>query len=220
MDVLFFLKKRTRFIRYFYKTAGFPFRETMRNVDKGESPFDNPPYSEDDEPPYIDEYLEASDALEVLGRSCLSMLSLSLRLYFRTWENELGISCGEYNFKRGFLQGYKTCFEKELRLSWAQCPANLGLIEEIILARNRDQHVEIIATMSVDHAIKDLKKHQHPFFVNEIERRIYDDPKMLGNFWMKPTVSVSSQKLYDAIDEVDKLTDWLEGRILAFSVRP
>ena len=30
MDVLFFLKDRTKFIRYFYNTAGEPFRETMR----------------------------------------------------------------------------------------------------------------------------------------------------------------------------------------------
>ena len=38
MDVLFFLKARTRFIRQFYETAGEPFREIMRKIDAEEAP--------------------------------------------------------------------------------------------------------------------------------------------------------------------------------------
>ncbi len=50
MDVLFFLKERARFIRYYYKTAAEPFRETIRKIEADEAPFDDPTYSEDDEP--------------------------------------------------------------------------------------------------------------------------------------------------------------------------
>ncbi|EFO30190.1 conserved hypothetical protein [Roseibium sp. TrichSKD4] len=64
------------------------------------------------------EWMEASEALEVLDRTCLSMLSPSLQLYFRTWERELGVKWEEGErrelFKNGFLEGYLTCFEQVL----------------------------------------------------------------------------------------------------------
>ena len=43
MEVLFFLKERTKFIRHFYDAAGDPFHETKRRIEAGEAPFDNPP---------------------------------------------------------------------------------------------------------------------------------------------------------------------------------
>lgn len=219
MDVLFFFKERTRFIRYFYEVAGEPFRETKRKIEADEPPFDNPPYSEDAEPPYLEEWMEADEGLEVLGRTCLSMLSPSLQLYFRTWERELGVRWEEGEreraFRNGFLKGYQKCFGELLGLSWDECPADLDLIEQITLARNRDQHPEHITSMRVDHARKDLAKHPHPFFVSEIERKMYLDREMQGTFWMTPAVHVSREALCTAIEEVEKLAAWLDERIVA-----
>jgi len=219
MDVLFFLRKRTKFIRHFYETAGEPFRESMRKIEVEEPPFENPPYSEDGEPPYLEEWMQADEGLEVLGRTCLSMLSASLQLYFKAWQKELGICWEEGErervFRKGFLKGYQFCFGEVLGLSWDECPADLDLIEQITLARNRDQHPERISSMSVDHARKDLAKHPHPFFASEIEDRIYADPEMEGEFWMSPLVHVSREALFTAIEEVEKLTEWLEERMIA-----
>ena len=219
MDVLFFLKERTRFTRYFYETAGEPFRETIRRIEADEPPFDNPPYSEDGEPPYLEEWMQAEEGLEVLGRTCLSMLSPSLQLYFKTWERELGIRWEEGEreraFRKGFLRGYQICFGEVLGLSWDECPANLDLIEQIALGRNRDQHPEHISSMRVNHARKDLEKHPHPFFVSETERRMYADPEMEGTFLMSPSVHVSHEALFTAIEEVEKLTEWLEEPMFA-----
>lgn len=223
MDVLFFLKARTTFIRYFYETAGEPFREIKRKIEAGEPPFDHPPYSEDGEPAYLEEWLEAEEGLEVLGRTCLSMLSPSLQLYFKTWERELGIRWEkgerERAFKNGFLKGYQECFGGVLGLSWDECPANLDLIEQITLARNRDQHPENITSMRVNHAGKDLSKHPHPFFVSEIEHKMHLAPEMEGGFWMIPSVHVSREALFTAIDEVEKLTEWLDERMVATRYR-
>ena len=219
MDVLFFFKKRTRFIKYFYETAEMPFRETIRKIEEEEPPFDNPPYNEDCEPPYMVEWSEANEALEVLGRTCLSMLSASLQLYFKKWESELGIRWkkGERKsaFKRGFLQGYRTCFEEVLGLSWELCPADLILIEQVILARNRDQHPERISTIRVTHAETDLEKYPLPYFMNEFDRKVHSDPEMKSVPLMRPSVHASCEALYQAIDETEKLTSWLEEHILA-----
>lgn len=219
MDVLSILKERTRFIRHFYETAGGPFRETIRQIEAGESPWDNPPYSENGEPSYLNEWLEADEALEVLGRACISMLSPSLQLYFKTWEGELGISWnkGERKraFKNGFLQGYMTCFGDVLKLSWDDCPADLGLIEQITLARNRDQHPEHIYTMRVDHTRKDREKHPYLFFVSETDQKMYPDPELDGIFSMSPSVHVSREMLLAAIEQVETLAEWLEEHMRA-----
>lgn len=219
MDVLFFLRERTRFIRHFYETAGEPFRETMRKIEADEPPFDNPPYSEDGEPPYLEEWMLADEESEVLGRTCLSMLSPSLQLYFKTWECELGIRWKEGEreraFRNGFLKGYQICFGEVLGLSWDECPADLDLIEQITLARNRDQHPEHISTMGVDHTRKDREKHPYLFFVSETDRKMYADPELDGIFWMSPSVYVSREMLFAAIEQVETLAEWLEEHMRA-----
>jgi hypothetical protein len=67
MDVLFFLKQRTNFIRQFYETAGQPFREIQRKIEAGEAPFQPDPfdYNEDNEPPFLEEWSRAETSLEI-----------------------------------------------------------------------------------------------------------------------------------------------------------
>ena len=223
MDVLYFFKERTRFIRYFYDSAAVPFRETIRNIEAGEAPFDSPPYREDGEPPYLDEWVEASEAVEVLGRSCLSMLSASLHLYFRRWEQELPIRWedGERKraFRNGYLDGYRICFKAVLEQSWEDCPADLALVEQIALARNRDQHPDEIVTMRVSHARADLNKYPRPFFLSEFDRARLDERELENGFLMNPSVDVSPEHLEQAITETERLASWLEERLLAFRYR-
>jgi hypothetical protein len=218
MDVLAFLRDRMRFIREFYETAGEPFRETMRKIEAGEPPFE-PPCSEDGEPPYLSEWIEADTALDVLGRACVSMVSASLKLYFETWEGQLGVvwEKGERKkaFKDGFLHGYKKCFAEVLSLSWDDCPADLEILEQVTLARNRDQHPDSITRMGVNHTPADREKYPRLFFASKAERGMYDDPDMAGISWMNPSVRVSAESLLQAIEEVEKLAGWLEPKMRA-----
>jgi hypothetical protein len=115
MDVLYFLEERTRFIRYYYDTAAAPFVETKRRIEAQESPYDNPPYDESGEPPYLTEWIDAEDALRMVGRTCVSMLNASMQLYFQTWEKELALTWepGDKKkaFKSGILGGYRARFQ-------------------------------------------------------------------------------------------------------------
>jgi hypothetical protein len=77
MNVLFFLKERTEFIRHFYETAEKPFRETIHKIENEVPPFDESPYAEDGEPPFMQEWIEATRALDVLGRCCISVFNPS-----------------------------------------------------------------------------------------------------------------------------------------------
>jgi hypothetical protein len=216
MDVLFFFKERTRFIRQFYNKAAAPFLQTMDAIEKAAPPFDNPPYSEDGEPAYLVEWIEASEALEVLGRTCLSMLSPALQLYFKTWERQLGVHWEEEQrkkaFKKGFLNGYLTCFEQVSGVVREECPADLDLIEEVILARNRDQHPEDITSMRVTHGRG--KTGSNKFFMDERDRAMFSDPEMRSFSFLDPVVHVSGEKLFAAILEAENLVDWLEVWLL------
>ncbi len=108
-----------------------------------------------------------------------------------------------------------TCFGDVLKLSWDDCPADLGLIEQITLARNRDQHPERISTMNVDHTRKDREKHPYLFFVSETDRKKYADPELDSIFWMSPSVHVSREMLFAAIEQVETLAEWLEEHMRA-----
>jgi hypothetical protein len=217
VDVLFFLKDRTKFIRRFYEGAGEPFRTTIRKIEAGEAPFDDPPYSEDSEPAFMEEWMEANKSLEMLGRTCVSMLSASLQLYFKTWEQKLGVvwEQGERKkaFKNGFVQGYRTCFGSVLKLSLGDCPVDFDILEDVVLARNSDQHPDNITTMRVPLARQERSDERPPFFVSENERKMFSDPDMAGNSWMRPSLLVSPEALANAIEQVELLGEWLEERI-------
>lgn len=218
MNVLYFLRERTRFIRYFYDNAVIPFQETIYKIDTRKAPFDDPPNTEGDEPPYLEDKNDASDAMDMLGTVCITMLSSWLKLYFEAWEKKLGIRWKHKDrdraFKHGYLQGYRTCFENVLGQSWSDCSADLSLIEEIVLARNRAQHPEDITTTQVSYSKRDLNKFPRPVFTSELEWRYreYGPGKYLGS----PTVYVSSDKLNAAITETEKLVTWLEEHLVAF----
>ena len=141
MDVHFFLTDRLAFIRQFYENASRPFFEQQRKIEDGEAPF-IPIYSEDDEPPYLNEWVEASESLQVLGYSCLSMLAAALHLYLETWTKQLVPVGGAFKkeFKKGWFNGYRAYFSVRLNIQFDQAPADLTLLEEVILARNRFQH--------------------------------------------------------------------------------
>jgi hypothetical protein len=215
MDVLYFLKDRTRLIRQYYECAAQPFNEIMRKIGAEEEPY-VPPYSEDGEPPFLGEWIDASELLEVTGRCCISMLSASLQLYLKTWERELGLSCGKEfaaEFKKeGLVGGYRACLAKRAGVDWSCCPADLTIIEQVVLARNRDQHPESITTVRVTHAEKDWQRHPQPFFLSEREAELFPDGDAPSLF-MSPSLHVSRDKLTTAIDQVERLCEWLEEKM-------
>jgi len=216
MDVLYFLRGRTRIIRSYHATAAAPFQEILNKIEAGEPPYE-PPYSENGEPPFMAEWMEAQTALDLLGLSCISMLSDSLKLYFREWERELGIECQpalKKEFRNGFLHGYRTCFAQAAGVKWDECPADLAIIEQVVLARNRAQHPDSIIQMTVSHPLGNVRKHPQPFFVSDLERELLTENDIEDVSWIYPFVKVDRDTLLGAIAEVEKLCDWLEVRLL------
>lgn len=220
MEVFSFLKQRTDFIRRHYETAAAPFREIIRKIEAEEPPYD-PPYSEDGEPAFIEEWSDASQSLEILGAACVSMLSESLKLYFKTWEQKLGLECQmrlPKEFKQGgFVGGYTKCFGHVLKTDWSDCPADLALIEQIVMARNDAQHHGSITNLTSRHSPKTREKHRLPFFLSDHEKRLIASDPSQDYAWLSLSLVISEASLFEAIRQVELLGEWMEEPL--FGVR-
>lgn len=210
MDVGFFLKRRIAFIRQLYSTASAPYVERKRKIEAEEYPF-VPPYSEDDEPAFLEEWIEADESLHVLAYSCVSMLEAALHLYLKTWEGQFGIPS---DFKKNWLKGYKVYFARHVGIQFDDSQVDLKMLEEIVLARNRVQHPECITSHRTHYVDSDLKKIPRPFFVDDREDGLLADVDEGEKSWLiPPTLHVTGEKLSAAMADVERFTDWLEAEV-------
>ena len=75
----------------------------------------------------------------------------------------------------------------------------------MILARNDFAHGQDFVSFQTTHNERTVEKHPNPFFTNPAEPVDEED---LGG-WRRLTIEVSREKLMAAIDEVEKLADWV-----------
>ena len=214
MDVFYFLQERTKLIRHFYDTASGSFAETKRLIEAGAAPFDNPPFDDSGEPAFLGEWLQADVEQELGGRACVSMLSEALKQFFVTWERQIGGTpprCQrdfKAEFKKGFVAGYIACFGEAMSFEGRDCPADLAVIEQLVLARNRTQHFDI-NWPNVQHDEDTRSKFPHPFFARDAEAWPDDG----SSPFISPSVHINRDNLFRAIAEVEQLGSWLHGRI-------
>jgi hypothetical protein len=219
MDASFFLKQRTSFIRFFYDESAAAFRNIQAKIETKESPFDNSPYSEDPEPPYLEKWMEAETGVEVLGQSCVSLLSDTLKLYFETLrERVIGYvfdkDLESIQRKRGFVTANKAALGDILKTDWTDCPVRFDVIEQVVLARNRAQHGDHLTSLRVQHDSSTLRKHPQPFFASEDELKLWTDAGGDPDaFFTAPSLKIVRDNLFAAIAEIEELADWIEGRL-------
>ncbi|MOA34582.1 hypothetical protein D3C78_1559620 [compost metagenome] len=63
------------------------------------------------------------------------------------------------------------------------------------------------------HAEKDWQRYPQPFFMSEREAELFQDGDG-SSFFMSPSLHVSRDKLMTAIEQVECLCEWLEGKTL------
>lgn len=215
MDAHYFLKNRAAMIRFFYSEATKRFIEIKRRIEAAEPPYDNPPWDDSGEPPYLKEWIDADTATELLGTASIAMLSDSIKLYFKTLqEHVIGFSFadGKSAFKRGFVAAHREALREILDTDWSDCPVDFDLIEQIVLTRNRTQHGENLTSFNVTYSEDMLKKHQQPFFIRDEELLMAAaEGEALASLLM-PIIRIDGQRLHRAVQEVEALADWIMGR--------
>jgi hypothetical protein len=217
MDAAYFLKERTRLLRFYYKESEKAFRSLQSNIELGQPPFDNPPYSEDTEPAFLQEWTDAETAVDILGQSCVAILSDTLKLYFQTLQSRVvGFSFGDEEaklLKRSFVAAYKDALGQILDTDWNDCPVRFDIVEQVVLARNRTQHGASLISLAVSHDANTLSKHPQPFFTTEDELKTWLDNGGDPNSFFCPTVKITRNNLFAAFEAAETLADWIESRM-------
>ena len=75
----------------------------------------------------------------------------------------------------GIVGGYRACLASCVGIDCSQCPADLEIIEQVVLARNRDRYPESITSVRVTHTEKDRQCFPRPFFMNEREAVLFEE---------------------------------------------
>jgi hypothetical protein len=158
---------------------------------------------------------QAATARDVLAIFCISLLSDTLKLYLETLRSEvIGFSFADPKlFKDGFVAAYREVLGEILDTDWSDCPADLGIVEQVVLARNRGQHGESLVTVEVTHDPRTLQKYPRPFFVSDDERDTWVRSGGNPESFLTPSIKISSETLSPAIDHVEKLADWIDSRL-------
>jgi len=218
LDINFFLKLRTEFIRFFYAEAVKSFLDIQHKIEKGLPPFNDPPYSEDPEPPFLEEWMNAATGINVVGQSCVSLLSDSLKLYFNTLQTRVigfVLSDAENSATKGqgFVALYKNALGEILDTDWTDCPARFDVIEQVVLARNRSQHGSSLLSHQLRHDPDTLRKHPLPFFASDQELQEWRESGRDEDSYFAPMLEITKDKLFEASHEIEKLANWIEGRM-------
>jgi hypothetical protein len=216
MDIRHFLEQRLAFIKQLYLNGASPFEDRKRKIEYEEAPFIRT-YSEDGEPPYLSEWLEADSSVQVLGSACLSMIAASLHLYFTEWERQLGPAPGpslKSAFKNGgWPNGYKAFYLAHGAERFEYGPFDFALIEELVLARNSIQHPDSLIFETSRYSDDALQKMPSPYFVNDREKSLIEEADDESRQWLyRPHIHITTEKFLHAISQVSAFVKWVEGQ--------
>jgi len=186
--------------------------QIITSIEKEEPPF-VPVYDESGEPQFLQEWQDAKTGFESVGLATLSMVASSLQLFLNDWVRQRLEAHGKPQYKRKHKRGWFHAYCKILEdvgLDLAVCPANLELIEQGVLARNRGQHPDALTMIQTTHSRNDLEKYPNPYFVSYTDQRVIELDNGDLSWWLSPNVYVDETKLSVIISEVEKLCEWLE----------
>jgi hypothetical protein len=142
MDIQAGLRDKLRFIERHYAAASAPFRETKRKIDAGEDPFEPRPFdaetATDFRPPFLQQWQEANESLNIEGEVALQFVQGALREYLSSFINLHGdpLTASGKNWRRL----YRKHFLETHGIDWEEGPVPLDELEEVNLARNDVEH--------------------------------------------------------------------------------
>lgn len=148
MDHVYFLKDRLRLLTYFYEQSAAPFKEIQRKIEAHDPPYDEPTEYSEDEPPFLEEFMQAEQALNLLGMVCLDLLVGSFHAFlddFRTtnWRTE-----ALPDVKGGWFERYKQFFDVD-GYRWEDSGADIEFLRQAVLTRNDHQHERLLFSVYV-----------------------------------------------------------------------
>lgn len=160
----------------------------------------------------------------IYGVYGITMLKQAMQDYFNEWETRLSVKHDkddEAAFRKGgMFNGYRYVFEKILGAAWSDSGANLDLLEQVVLARNAEQHETRITSRHANHTKKDIERFGDRLrFVSDMERKFRDKMKAREEafeealpFWLGH-IEVTKEDVVEATTELETLVAFLEPKL-------
>jgi len=208
MDILAGLRDKLRFIERHYAAASEPFRETRRKIEAGEDPFEPPSFDPetayDSEPPFLEQWQEATESLNIEGQAALKLVQGALREYLVSFIDLCGVPLTAKG--DNWIERYKKHFLESYGIDWNLSPIPLSELEEINLARNDVEHsggpFDMTRRQSKEHA----RRFPSGLFVNEMDKQLFQRP---GESWPL-RIEVTDDGLREAIRRVETFCEFLD----------
>lgn len=210
MQRLKVLDDKLRFISWFFGLTTAPFVGIKRKIQNGDHPYKPSAWSEESsEPPFVMEWLDANQAIQLQGQLCLNLLQRSFVEYL---DGTVKLGSSEPPKKKNnWLENHKKWF-LDAGVDWNASGADLSLIEELTLARNRIQHGSRGDSHSL---IKQQDEDYHTRFPNALFQDDFE-ARIFCNFGPHLRhLELTKDKLNKAIDEIMKLANFIEDNLPA-----
>jgi len=205
-DLSSFLSTKLTFIRNLYVKSTEPFDTTIRKINENEAPFDeydgHPECAED---PFQDEWFDAYYSIETLGSCCLCLVHDALKQFLEEFITSTGrtIPVG----RGSWMSRYREFFLSEYKIDWNAAPLDMGIMEQIALARNQLQHSGDLMADHIWQNADHKAKAPDSIFVEDVG---HPEKKL----------SVKKDNLYRAIEFVNEFGRYLlSGTTETFKIR-
>jgi len=207
MEIQAGLRDKLRFIEHHYAAASAPFRETKRKIDAGEGPFEPPPFdaetATDFRPPFLEQWQEANESLNIEGEVALKLVRAALREHLSSFINLSGDPLTASG--KNWLRLYRKHFLETHGIDWEEGPVPIDELEEVSLERNDVERCGDRFGMA-----RRLTKDRElglpvSRFVDEIEKQVF---QVSGELW-PGRIEVTDSGLKEAIRRVETLCEFL-----------
>ena len=209
MDLLRGLREKLGFIKSMHQQATAKFVEKKRQIENSEGDFDSygwDPDSWDGTPPFLEEWQEADESINLMGQACLSLVQSALKEYL---DGCVALTSRKPQRKgnENWFDAYRRFFDEQLGIDWRKSPVPLDSLEEINLARNDAQHTgrEFGMTRYRD------ARHQERFPSGIFADAMFTTMAERLPFFPVP-LKVTAHGLNEAIRRVSDFCTFLDGR--------
>jgi hypothetical protein len=113
------------------------------------------------------------------------------------------------------------CFRQAAGLNWEECPADLSIIEQVVLARNMSAHHNgDIGFMSVRYPKEIRLKIEKPLFLHEHEKTVIGREDEAVFTFLGSELIITQDSLAEAVRHIELLVDWMEPQLQEVRWRP
>lgn len=203
------LLDKLNFIRRFYDLASEPFIETKRKIEQHEEPF-NAFDTGEGEPPFLAEWLDADESLNILGKSCLCLLQNAFVNYLKGF-NEHYAPVDETvtleTVRGSWFEKYQRLFLGRYGIDWTASDVDLDFIQQVNFARNDIQHGGTFYDMGHRQNDEYFNRFPTSIFADEFEREVYPAGVEAA---MPYRITVSRDNLFAAIQAIEDFCTYLD----------